>query len=225
MNILFSLCWLGEDWRIDRNIKWLAYHKKLKQQLGYDKIIFVDNASSLENLRLLGGVLFDDKGNLLCDGDKDLEIYRYNEHLSRTGVWEYPYCWRGLKWLQDYIKNNNITKIIFLDTDFFILSGKLANYVKNLDSGWVSFYCKRHNFPEAAFHICCKDSLSKLFSIDIPSYTHYNNQHMEYILPFTHVNKIEFVGDRYGEFGKKQEPDMDYYGQWYPSLEELKFYG
>ena len=207
--------WLDTTDYLAKTLKFLDYYTQpgIMDALNINStdIWLVDNAS-------------DEKLLEWVKNKYNVSVYRYKKHLPRTGHLEYPYCWRGLKWIQNYVKNNNVNKIIFLDTDFFVLSGKLSDYIKELNSGWVSFYCKRHNFPEAAFHICCQDNLEKLLFIDVPSYTHYNNQHMEYILPFTYINKTEFVGDRYGEFGKKQEPDMDYYGQWHPSLEELKFY-
>lgn len=224
MNILFSLCWLGEPWRLERNLKWLEFQRSIKNELGYNKIIFVDNASNIEDLKKLNGNIYNSNFELIYKADNDLlDIYRFDEHLTRTGVWEYSYCWRGLDFVKTLIKKYNPEKIIFLDTDYYVLSSKLANYIKTLDSGWVTFWCNKYNFPEAALHILCKDTFDKLLNLDIPSWTYYNGKHMEFILPFTTIHKDVFKGDRYGEGSLPQTDDMDYYGQFFPGSVELKF--
>lgn len=217
--ILFSLCWLGEPWRIERNLKWLEFNRKLKTELGYDKIVFVDNASTFSDLALLKGDVYNSNFELLQQGGSDLDIYRFEEHIPRTGIWEYPYCWRGVDFLKQIITHYKADKVIGLDTDFYILTPKLADYVRNLDAGWTSFFNHKYGFPEAAIHVLCKDSIDRLMNFPIPSYTHYNNQHMEWLLPFTQVLKTEFTGDRYGETVTQQTPEMDYYGQWQPGVD------
>lgn len=223
MTILFSLCWLGEPWRIERNLNWLKFNLEIKDKLGFDKIIFVDNSSNIEDLKLLNGNIYSSNKELLHKAENnEFDIYRFEEFLPRTGIWEYPYCWRGLSYLKNIIKDNNVKKVIFLDTDFYILTSKLANHVKNLNKGWESFFCNKYKFPEAAIHILCEDNIDKLLNFPIPSSIYYNNQHMEWLLPFTKINKNEFVGDRYGEGLLPQKIEMDYYGQWQPGV-NLKF--
>ena len=225
MNILFSLCWLGEPWRIDRYTKWLSYHLAIKDSLGFDKIVLLDNASDLNDLRKLGGTIMDEKGNLIELGNPDILIYRFDVHMPRTGIHEYPYCWRGLEYCKQLVTSLSINKILFIDSDFYILTKKLAQYIKTLDTGWISFWCHKYGWPEAALHILCKDTLSTLLNFPIPSFTHYNNRNMEELLPFTKVLKTEFKGDRYGEGAEPQKDDMDYYGQWGPGCPDMKFEG
>lgn len=224
MKILFSLCWLGEPWRIDRNIKWLEYHRKLKSELAYDLIVLVDNASDLEDLKKLGATVYDEYGDLLheCPGSYTI-VYRFYTHIHRTGIWEYPYCWRGLKYLQKLVRELNISKVIGLDTDFYVLTPKLAHYMRDLNSGWVSFFCHKYGFPEAAMWVLCQDSMDRLLAFPVPSFTHYNGRHMEELLPWTVVHKTGFVGDRYGEGRQLQEPWMDWYGQWTDGCPDMKY--
>lgn len=221
MNALISLCWLGEPCRPLRNQKWLEHHLPLKEKMGFDKIILLDNASNLNDLIALGGTIYNEQGKIIHEARPDLIIHRFNDHLPRTGLNEYPYCWRGLAKTKEILPT--LDKIIFLDTDFYILSGRLATYIKNLDTGWTSFFCNKYGWPEAAINILCKDTFPALANLPIPNYTHYNGQHMEEILPFTKIIKNEFTGDRYGEINMPQTPDMDYYGQYQPSP-ELRFH-
>ncbi len=218
MKILFTLCWLGEPWRVDRYKSWIDYNRNIKSSLGWDKIILIDNASDLEVLKSLGGTILDEKYNVIYQGSDDLHIIRCEEHLPRTGNKQYPYCWRGLHMLKDIINKYQATKVLGIDSDFYVLSPRLADYIKNLASGWVSFFCHKYNFPEAGLWVLCSDAFNTLFNFNIPSYTHYNNRAMEKLLPFTYVNKTEFIGDRYGEDARQQTPDMDYYGQLFPGV-------
>ncbi len=227
MKVLFSLCWLGDEHRVKRNLAYLEYYRKLKTELGYDKIIFLDNASPMENLEKLGGTVVSTDGKVIMHDNpgSDLLILRFDEHLARTGIWQYPYCWRALEFVKTLIPRYELDKILFIDTDFYVLSSKLAEYIKNLDSGWVSFRCPKYGFPEAALHILCKDAFEHLNNFPIPSPTHYNDQGMEWLLPFTLVHEAgkPFKGGRYGEGTNPQTPDMDYYGQWHPGCPKMVY--
>lgn len=225
MTILFSLCWLGEPGRLERNLKWLEYHRKLKDKLGYDKIVLLDNASDLEELKKLGVTVYDEYGDLLyAPGEPtDTVVYRFYTHIPRTGVWQYPYCWRGLVYLKRVVRDLNVNKIIGLDTDFYVLTSKLASFMKTQSTGWTSFFCHKYGFPEAAMWVLCEDTMNSLLDFSVPSFTHYNDQHMEYLLPFTHVHKAMFTGDRYGEARDAQTVHMDYYGQWSPGCPDMVF--
>lgn len=225
MNILFSLCYLNDPGRLERNLKWIDYNLKIKDQLGFDKIVLVDNASDIEELKKLEGAIRNQSGDIIYRGAKenDVTIYRFDNHIPRTGVWEYPYCWRGLEFAQMLVRDMQINKVLFIDSDFYVLTPKLANYIKNLETGWVSWFCHKYGFPEAAMHILCKDTFNKLLAFPIPSYTHYNNQHMEWLLPFTQVHKEGFIGGRQGEGCEPQNPDHDFYGQWNTGCPDMEF--
>lgn len=204
---LVSLCWLGEPWRIERYQRWLRYNRAIKEQLGFDDIVLIDNASSLADLAQL-------------DFDKDTHIIRYGNHLARGGVQEIPYCWRGM----EAVKQLTLVydKLLIIDSDCYILSQKLASYVKDLKSGYTALWCAKYGFPEAALTVLCKDAYPKVLNLSIPSYDFYNNKPMEEILPFTHINK-NFIGDRYGETGEPQTKEMDFYCQWSAGCPNLEF--
>lgn len=223
MTILFSLCYLDEPGRLERNKEYLTYNLSIQKELGFNRIVLLDNASDMANLKQLDANIYDENKVLLYSptAPSIIDIYRFTEHLPRTGTWEYPYCWRGLDYLKTLLPT--CEKVVALDSDFYILSHRLADYVKELDSGWVSFFNHKYGFPEAAIHILCKDQFHKVLDFPIPSYTHYNNQHMEWLLPFTQVHKEGFKGDRYGENCLQQTDDMDYYGQWSVGCPKMRF--
>lgn len=211
MNILFSLCWLGDQERVNRYEKWLNYHLAIKNELGFDHIFLVDNASPPDNIEKLQNAY-----------KNDVTVYSFIDHLPRFGGLAYPYCWRGMDWAKKAIRGFTAKKMIFLDSDFYVLTPKLAKYIKELDTGWTAMWCPKYEFPEAALHVLCEDSFPLLVDFPIPSYTHYNGQHMEKLLPFTHIEK-DFVGDRYGETKEPQTNEMDFYGQWDATCGEMVY--
>jgi len=133
------------------------------------------------------------------------------ENIPWGGPNNYPYCWRALYYIKNLIEEG-YEKIVVIDSDGFIVSKKMADYIKNLSSGWTSFWCKRWEFPEASIHVLCKDAFNMFYNfIKIP-YQRRVGSIMEMTLPFTHIEE-SFVCDRFGETNDLLTDEMDYYGQ------------
>lgn len=193
----------GND-RFQRNFKYLNYyaHPEVKEALGIDLIVFADNNSSVDRCNKL----------LELFGD-ELAIMRFDQHLERRGPYDYPYIWRAFYSIQELIKEG-FEKIILLDSDCYVLTNTLAQYIKGLSSGWTSFWCPKYNFAEASAWVLCKDTFSLYYSFigqckweDRPG-----TEPMETLLPFTHIAR-EFTCDRWGEENKPQQDWMDLYCQ------------
>lgn len=217
--VLTAPCFLdGEDIngnnRLERNKRYLSFYWQIRKELGFDEIVLFDNASDLSNCRDL--IIFAHKNGI------HMEFKRSKERLERgPGKNEYPYCWRALYNFADIIPKSS--KIIWIDTDGFVLSKKMSEYIKNCESGWVSFLCETYNFPESSIFILNPDSYHVAIKyFDEMSWKSRVGRIMENDLPFTMVEK-KFKCARFGEEGKpKQDETMDYYGQ--SSLDiELEF--
>lgn len=187
--------------RLDRNIKYVDYYKKIKEELGFDHFVFADNASSLENV-------YKFKNSI---GLTDTVFHRFQEHLPRGAAYSYPYCWRGLNFIRLLIEDG-YEKIIYIDSDGFILNSNLSEYVNQCDSGWEAFWCQKYQFPESAFHILNKDAFGIFDEYTKYGWKQLNGKMMETSLPFTLVNR-DFNTDRFGENRTPQNDKMDFYGQ------------
>lgn len=203
---LHSLCWLdGADayggTRLERNIRYVKYYQSIKEHLGFDDIHLCDNNSDDKNIVQL-------TKHFPGDG---LEFHRNQPHLPRTSMLDYPYCWRGLYNIRKLI-GRGYTKILMIDSDYFILSGRLAKFLKDLDTGWSALYCPKHGFPEAACQILCEDAFPLFMDYTSIPWEQHNGQLMEKALPFTKVHKY-FIADRFGEDFTPQALGMDAYGQ------------
>lgn len=200
--VLYSACYLdGDDLfhnnRLQRNIRYVNYYKSIQDELGFDNIIMVDNASSAKNL------------NKMPDG---IDFIKFDNHLPRKGNLDYLYCWRTLYTLRDLVMSGGIDKVLMIDSDAYVLSKKLASHMKNSTSGWNTFWCPEFNFPESALAVLNADAFETLDRFCTGHYSYYNGQTMEEILPYTTVEK-GFIGDRYGEKCLPQTKDMDFYCQ------------
>src|SRR5689334_14899196 len=134
---------LGSD-RYMRNVKYLKYYGSIQDRLGFADIWLSDNASEKPKLDSL-------------QSDFGVQVIRHEDELHKTqqGGFDYPYCWRALYDIRTLI-DAGYKKIIMIDSDCFVLSQKLAEFIKKLDSGWTTLWCKRWNFPEASFQVICE---------------------------------------------------------------------
>ncbi len=205
--LLFLPLFLDEGQRMERNLKWLDFIVPLKDLIGFDEILFVDNASGIEKLK--------EFENKIKKFEKKVKITVIKRQIRLTrwkanayGFWYCAFA-KGTK----YALENNYEKIIHIDSDVYPLNQKICTYLKNLNLGWSSLYCFCHNFPETTLQVICKDQFElahRWFTEDFLEF--YPEGIAETRIPWTHVEK-GFNGDRFGEKNLPQTPEMDWYGQ------------
>lgn len=231
---LFTPCFLdgadpsGSD-RFERNIKYLDYYRPLKEELGFDRFVMADNASSPEKLQALGGEIMietEPHGLLgrIADGIcGDLTVISYQERLVSGGGLFYPYCWRAVYAIRHAFDSLGYNKVILVDSDSFILSKRLAGYIKQCNSGWETFWCKKWQFPTAELHVLNRDALPVFREFIKTPYMERNGTLMETELPYRLAACAhELDTDRYGEDRIPQRPGMDFYSQC-PTNIEMRF--
>lgn len=185
---------LGSD-RLIRNIRWALWNEKLK----IGDLWLCDNASSLESVQRLMEAW-------------PVNIHRFTMHLPRGhGDNPYPYVWRGLWFIKQLIEDG-YDKIITLDTDCFIVSQRLLDYVKAANSGWEVFWIPKYGFPSGELHILNRDAFPLYLEYTKGPWIDKVGQLFESALPFSKINK-DFNTDRYGETRIPQTADMDGYFQ------------
>jgi hypothetical protein len=203
--VLYSTLYLnGSDLfgnnRLERTVRYLDYYHSLKDRLGFDKVVFADNVSDYELI------------SQLIDRSKSyVSIHRYREHIPRLSVTDYGYCWRGV-WDMKRLIDEGYEKIITIDTDAFILTSRMADWVRDLKDGWSTVWCNRYNFPESALHVLCKPAFPLFEEMIKKDWRTLNGKvFMESTLPY----KVEykFNSDRWGETKTPQDVGMDLYCQ------------
>lgn len=193
----------------ERTRKWLDYYRGIKKEIGWTDIILLENGSRWESLQDLGCTM----------RDEDLVPMRHELHdqhavwfpnLKRGDAFDYPYVWRAVFFIRKLFQYYD--KVLVIDNDSFILSRKLADFVRDCNSGWRALWCPRYGFPECNLQVICRDAFPLYESFTEGDYNRMNGHCMETTLPLTHVHK-EFVADRFGEDGTEQKPGMDFYSQ------------
>lgn len=200
---LFSTSWLeGSDYsgspRLARTVRYLDYYVPLYAEIGFEDIWLCDNASSWESIRKLYGA----------------RVYRFDECLRKGEGYDYPYVWRGIYFLRELMRMG-YEKVIYVETDAFIVSPRLADFIRDRDSGITTLWSPHWNFPAAEITVFCADAFPALLQYFGTPWQERNLRRLVYEndLPYTHVEK-KFTGDRYGELGNPgQQPGTDYYTQ------------
>lgn len=199
--------------RLERNLRWLDYYGP-GSGINWDRRWLFDNCSHRSKYWELGLSIYNQWGLLIEDSgrDKNTGVLRYSTHLPRgEGENQYPFCWRAL-WNFRWLIEAGAEKIVFIDSDAFILSRRMAKYINDLSTGWTTFWIPRHDFPSAEVQIICRDTFPLFLDYTKGPWQEKVGQCMEKVLPFTLVNK-SFVCDRYGESREAQRPEMDAYFQ------------
>ncbi|MAH46086.1 hypothetical protein CMI37_09650 [Candidatus Pacearchaeota archaeon] len=218
-SFIFCTCYIGsEEARLKRYEKWINYYKGIP--FSDDKPLFViDDGSDEEYLRELADVRIDE-GNLEHAPDsKQSTLYHFKERVGINPEDNVPGLFGStLGWYRSFFYSLEIAskfgydKIIHLESDAYLITQKVCDYIDSLKTGWTSLYCPRYTFPETSIQIICEDQFDVFRKMVDKPLESYRTSQAENIIPFTHVED-SFIGDRYGEMTSMQLPGIDYYNQ------------
>jgi hypothetical protein len=204
--MLFTTCFLdGNDdsgsSRLERNINYVNYYMKIKNAIGFDQFIMVDNGSS--------PVLIEEFHKRTGSAVQLL----LREHLKRgPGPFDFPYIWRAINEQKTILETGKIDKVIGIDSDGYVLSNRLADYIRSSSSGWEAFWSHKYQWPTAELNILNKDAFSIYIEYAKTPWQERFGKLIETTTPFTRINK-DFICDRFGETREIPRPFMDFYSQ------------
>lgn len=191
---------------LKRPIKWFNFHSKIG--LNFNKLLIIDDGSPeipiIQDLSVIDPTYENESENRLC-------FVPLKPHLGRGTQTnhDYPGWYRSFSYAGQYAKKFGYNKIIHIESDAYLTSKRIVTHFNELNSGWHSFWCARHNFPETAIQVICEDNLEKFFRVTSFPYSLFRGYAIETLLPFSNVER-GFIGDRYGEYLDNPPSNCDY---------------
>jgi hypothetical protein len=206
--------------------RWMQFYSERKELLGAEQIFLIDDATPIEYIPI--GIQVINADNLLPEELPDYPVmFRFGRHYGRSSLSvlsAFPGWWRSFIFSSQVAKKYSFSKIIHCESDAFVISHRMAGYIRDVKEGWVAFWCPLYGFAETAIQVICEDSFA-----NFEKYCRYGKRFWfqrrrptiapEKSLPFTVVEK-SFIGDRYGEYRDDYPDDADYVCQ---SSERWKF--
>lgn len=182
-----------EVWE-NRHYRWV---KALNEShLKFDQaLIFDDGSPAMPNAAL--GFQVMNEGDVMSSAQKTV-LWHFSERLGRESLLNFPGWWRSFAAAAQWAQQNNFEKIIHLESDAFLISPRIINYMNDVDNSWVTMYSPRYSFPEIAIQAMAGEGLKKYIDFSKNDYDVLRGKVHENIIPVSQVNK-NFVGDHYGE--------------------------
>lgn len=199
MSTVILPCWIHNAETYRRHVRFIRYmDREIKPRLQYDRIILLDNASNLKFTKRLEATIHTEDNICLAVGRDDLFVYRFNEHLPRKSILDYPYFYRFLHQIPSFQGTfYQSDKYYHIDSDNFIQTQEMIDYMKNCNRGFVSFWDVTNNFPTSELFIINKECYHLISKMNFPTKT---GQAVENLLPWT-LNEKKFYGGRLAERG------------------------
>ena len=186
--------------------RWYNHHKQVGLQ--FDQLLIVDDGSP----ELPGWsdtrVIYDLDRPWFAN--KDIVIYRYEDNLGIDGgAFSVPGLYRGFQTASRYMQEYGFDKLLNIESDSYILSKRMIEYINNIDKSWTAFWEPKFKVPELGINIAAGAGLTKWFNTTNKNYSEYNGLMLETEFDFDHVEK-GFVGERYGERCQVLPSGIDY---------------
>ncbi|WP_157649254.1 hypothetical protein [Burkholderia ubonensis] len=130
-------------------------------------------------------------------------LVRFPNNLGRQSGAEYPGWWRSFFHSINIARAVGAQKIIHIESDAYILSESLFDFVNEVESGWHVLWARRYGMPETAIQVICRDQFDSFARFKAQAEETPVSDIAERVLPFTSVDK-RFKGDRYSEFKRNR---------------------
>jgi len=225
-SFLFCTCYFdvnGSANASNRYTKWIDYYETHTERFGTDYLFLIDDGSAA--IPSSSRYAVHDAHNLPARLNKRINFFHFPDNLGRSSVHEYPGWWRSFIFSMALANVYGMRKIIHIESDFFIVSDRLASYIKSVETGWTALYSQHYKFAETGIQIITSDSFPAFerVALQIQNNGYQAAGIAEKTLPFTQVNQ-EFVGDRFGELDILEDwiaerslpAHVDYVGQVLP---------
>ncbi|MEM5451879.1 hypothetical protein [Paraburkholderia guartelaensis] len=201
-SIIFCTSFIKDEKAWDeRYLRWLNYYNRspvadaMKFMID-DGSPFTPPSATIETVSHTDPIRYSAGSNVLV---------RFPNNLGRQGVAEYPGWWRSFFHSIEIARAVGVQKIIHIESDAYILSERLFDFVSEVESGWHVLWAQRYGMPETAIQVICCDQFDAFASFKAQAAETPVSDIAERVLPFSAIDK-RFKGDRYSEFKRNRGP-------------------
>ena len=131
-------------------------------------------------------------------GASTFHLHRFPDHHGQESFKKHWGWWRSFLFSLTIARRYGCRKIIHIESDAFVLSPSMVDYINSRRAGWTTFWCPRYKMPESAIQVIVEDQFPAMQKLAATAVRKLAKKMAEFRLPFTHLNR-SFVGDRYGE--------------------------
>ena len=196
----------------------------LANRLGQDQILLVDDGSPVlpgwADTDIVTVRELDDVAAVTSTAP--VLLIRFPQRLGRADIYDFPGWFRSFAAGSRYAAARDFAKVIHLESDAFIISQRMRDWLRRSDSGWRTAWTEKYDFPEMAIQVIAADQLGALDAFSRRPYADMVGRTHETALPFTQVEKL-FCGDRFGEDETAVPAGADFATQ-VPSQREPAYY-
>lgn len=139
-------------------------------------------------------------------------VYRFAQSLGRKGVSDFPGWVRSFQFAARFAEANGFERVIHIESDAFVISPRLQEYLNGVRDGWWAPFCPRYNRPESAIQVIAGSALATYRELAARPVDDFAGVVIEKALPFTQVDR-SFIGDRHGEYLDHVPRDADWTAQ------------
>lgn len=187
-----------QSWE-SRYQRWLDYYRDVPIDVA-KRILIDDGSPYIPPQDVIRSIAHDAP---LSEVDDENIMIRFENNLGRQSIEAYPGWWRSFMHSIEVAKALGADKIIHIESDAFVLSQKLVDFINRTESGWHVLWAQRYRFPETAIQVICRDQFEVFEQFKDAHSTLEFTDIAERLLPFTSVDP-RYKGDRYSEFKKNR---------------------
>lgn len=239
MTLLYCTCYVYDQKSLERFKLWIEYYQEKMSKLGATHLCLIDDGSTTFWLEKLGEITeiqetqielqdinnkFPNKSQTeyIVELKEGLNIIRFREHLGKVHTSYhhnalFPGWWRSFAFGVELARRYNFDKFIFLESDYFIVTDKLFNFIKETN-GLNSLWEPKSHYAESSACWCSKSNFYQLLFTWLANKDLWwaiergRNQYLpETLLPYqphTHFpDGTEIIAGRYGDDLYDEVPD------------------
>ncbi len=182
--------------------------------LQFDQMLMIDDGSATLPDWPDAYVMDDD---LAVVSAAPLVLFHFNHVLGRRGVSDFPGWVRSFFFAARYAGECGFTKVVHIESDAFLISKRIQDWVNGLTEGWNGLWCPRWARPESGIQVIAGKAMQAYVDFAGSDIESLAGVVVETALPFTHIEH-GFCGDRWGEFLDHIPRNADWSMQTQPPL-------